>query len=211
MRDTALAPGELQQQPTIGAQQGGTRAPAIAETRTAAVSPQAGRGRKTTTSAWIRTGTRGTALSTGGLQHQELIGEKHEGVPPPTTAATHPVAVPLSMGRGRQTTTLAWMRTGKGETAYTPGGLQHLSIGARQEENRTPAIVTIRPAGALPPVERGRWTTTPARMSTGTGGAVPATGGLQEQELIGEQHEGCLLYTSPSPRDKRQSRMPSSA
>ena len=25
------------------------------------------------------------------------------------------------------------------------------------------------------------------------------------------QHKGCLLYTSPSPRDKRQSRMPSSA
>ena len=25
------------------------------------------------------------------------------------------------------------------------------------------------------------------------------------------EHEGCLLYTSPSPRDKRQSRMPSSA
>ena len=25
------------------------------------------------------------------------------------------------------------------------------------------------------------------------------------------QREGCLLYTSPSPRDKRQSRMPSSA
>ena len=28
--------------------------------------------------------------------------------------------------------------------------------------------------------------------------------------LIGEG-TGCLLYTSPSPRDKRQSRMPSSA
>ena len=26
-----------------------------------------------------------------------------------------------------------------------------------------------------------------------------------------EQGQGCLLYTSPSPRDKRQSRMPSSA
>ena len=25
------------------------------------------------------------------------------------------------------------------------------------------------------------------------------------------QHKDCLLYTSPSPRDKRQSRMPSSA
>ena len=32
-------------------------------------------------------------------------------------------------------------------------------------------------------------------------------------ELLGEVSEylGCLLYTSPSPRDKRQSRMPSSA
>ena len=30
-------------------------------------------------------------------------------------------------------------------------------------------------------------------------------------EAIEEQFEGCLLYTSPSPRDKRQSRMPSSA
>ena len=26
-----------------------------------------------------------------------------------------------------------------------------------------------------------------------------------------DPHIGCLLYTSPSPRDKRQSRMPSSA
>ena len=26
-----------------------------------------------------------------------------------------------------------------------------------------------------------------------------------------KQHEGCLLYTSPSPRDQRGSRMPSSA
>ena len=26
-----------------------------------------------------------------------------------------------------------------------------------------------------------------------------------------ERHKDCLLYTSPSPRDKRQSRMPSSA
>ena len=196
--------------PSIGAQQGGSRAPAIAETQTAAVSPQAGRERRTNTSAWLSTGTRGPALSTEGLQHQELIGEQHEGVPPPTTAATHPAAVPMSMGRGRRTTTPAWMRTGTEETAYTPGGLQQLSIGARQEEGRTPAIGTIRPAGALPPVGRGRWATTPvwmstgtkppvgrgrwattpAWMSTGTGGAVPATGGLQEQELIGEQHEG---------------------
>ena len=31
-----------------------------------------------------------------------------------------------------------------------------------------------------------------------------------KSNLISE-HKGCLLYTSPSPRDKRQSRMPSSA
>ena len=29
--------------------------------------------------------------------------------------------------------------------------------------------------------------------------------------LSREEHMHCLLYTSPSPRDKRQSRMPSSA
>ena len=29
--------------------------------------------------------------------------------------------------------------------------------------------------------------------------------------LSNEPYQGCLLYTSPSPRDKRQSRMPSSA
>ena len=28
---------------------------------------------------------------------------------------------------------------------------------------------------------------------------------------IGEVHDGCLLYTSPSPRDVEESRMPSSA
>ena len=32
-----------------------------------------------------------------------------------------------------------------------------------------------------------------------------------EQEADRMRREGCLLYTSPSPRDKRQSRMPSSA
>ena len=37
---------------------------------------------------------------------------------------------------------------------------------------------------------------------------------VQQQQLQSQQnaqHQGCLLYTSPSPRDKRQSRMPSSA
>ena len=33
----------------------------------------------------------------------------------------------------------------------------------------------------------------------------------QEERFTRKKHDACLLYTSPSPRDKRQSRMPSSA
>ena len=32
-----------------------------------------------------------------------------------------------------------------------------------------------------------------------------------EEMVVTAQRKSCLLYTSPSPRDKRQSRMPSSA
>ena len=34
---------------------------------------------------------------------------------------------------------------------------------------------------------------------------------LRSDNVKSESRSGCLLYTSPSPRDKRQSRMPSSA
>ena len=33
----------------------------------------------------------------------------------------------------------------------------------------------------------------------------------QAYEVLKDREKSCLLYTSPSPRDKRQSRMPSSA
>ena len=33
----------------------------------------------------------------------------------------------------------------------------------------------------------------------------------KSNKSIGDNQHNCLLYTSPSPRDKRQSRMPSSA
>ena len=36
-------------------------------------------------------------------------------------------------------------------------------------------------------------------------------GGRNDVAFVGGKHYPCLLYTSPSPRDKRQSRMPSSA
>ena len=33
----------------------------------------------------------------------------------------------------------------------------------------------------------------------------------EKREILPEYNEGCLLYTSPSPRDRQKSRMPSSA
>ena len=38
-----------------------------------------------------------------------------------------------------------------------------------------------------------------------------AEGKYQKGQLGKDKNNNCLLYTSPSPRDKRQSRMPSSA
>ena len=42
---------------------------------------------------------------------------------------------------------------------------------------------------------------------------IPEFAFRNQDSLLITQHDfkGCLLYTSPSPRDKRQSRMPSSA
>ena len=34
---------------------------------------------------------------------------------------------------------------------------------------------------------------------------------IKNRSIMGSMHTGCLLYTSPSPRDQRGSRMPSSA
>ena len=45
----------------------------------------------------------------------------------------------------------------------------------------------------------------------GTGEALTKAGMLKSASYENMSGGGCLLYTSPSPRDKRQSRMPSSA
>ena len=51
---------------------------------------------------------------------------------------------------------------------------------------------------------------TPAPV--GSGLMLQVTGmAVLEQLGLGDETGRCLLYTSPSPRDKRQSRMPSSA
>ena len=44
-----------------------------------------------------------------------------------------------------------------------------------------------------------------------SGAPLEVVENLQALEDEGELYESCLLYTSPSPRDQRGSRMPSSA
>ena len=52
----------------------------------------------------------------------------------------------------------------------------------------------------------------PSKPSAGPEMVIARTGGhSQNTDYLLLQPEPCLLYTSPSPRDKRQSRMPSSA
>ena len=49
-------------------------------------------------------------------------------------------------------------------------------------------------------------------VKSGSGGCLHSSGFSDESAIAScEGEKPCLLYTSPSPRDKRQSRMPSSA
>ena len=68
------------------------------------------------------------------------------------------------------------------------------------------ALATANRAGATP-VTRGRGTPVNRRGGNQRGGR----GGQVRHNAPGPQPHTCLLYTSPSPRDRQKSRMPSSA
>ena len=66
--------------------------------------------------------------------------------------------------------------------------------------------------------DTGTVTTTMLASTTGSGAVVLATSPTlvtpalgTPSALVGTNITGCLLYTSPSPRDRTRSRMPSSA
>ena len=116
---------QQQQQPSIGGRQEENRPPAIVATHPVAAPPPVGRGRRTTTPAWMM---RGSALVVGGLQEMSGV-QQGEGMPL-MTAATRLVLIPPSVGRGGRITSPAWTRAGTRGSAPTPGGLQ------RQESRR---------------------------------------------------------------------------
>ena len=65
----------------------------------------------------------------------------------------------------------------------------------------------------LDPYNYFYWETASWHMASNAAGDIKNNSGLKNitQKRIFEKYIHCLLYTSPSPRDKRQSRMPSSA
>ena len=70
-------------------------------------------------------------------------------------------------------------------------------------------IVAPKPSVILHPGIRALADNVERYVAEGGGSVIIEVGAGDVIEVI--DLEGCLLYTSPSPRDKRQSRMPSSA
>ena len=85
---------------------------------------------------------------------------------------------------GREVMVIANDATVKGGTYYPITVKKHLRAQEIAQQNRLPCIYLVDSGGAFLPLQ---------------------------DEVFPDQHHFCLLYTSPSPRDKRQSRMPSSA
>ena len=69
-------------------------------------------------------------------------------------------------------------------------------------------------ATAVGEEDAAAWVNAVLAEAAADGGTVDsriASVSLKLQTMSADLHADCLLYTSPSPRDKRQSRMPSSA
>ena len=92
-----------------------------------------------------------------------------------------------------------------------------------QKSPPTPSATSWSSRAANAPVWRGVWLCTGesvpgSESDTGTHPALRALGRdeltiyiVEDSEAVKERLIDCLLYTSPSPRDRQKSRMPSSA
>ena len=104
-------------------------------------------------------------------------------------------------------------RLGTGRTWHGVKGHWEVMTGTRTHDMRTtgrkPHAPRLLAAPAAKPAARRR----PAPVAAAPAATTPPPGTRVAVRFSdGEDYAGtCLLYTSPSPRDKRQSRMPSSA
>ena len=91
----------------------------------------------------------------------------------------------LAGGRARPAMWLRWMRPSLRGLRREGGLLEGILLAAASEDSAADVLNSIEDAGMRELANR--------------------------HSMLVEMRSGCLLYTSPSPRDKRQSRMPSSA
>ena len=134
----------------------------------------------------------------------------------------------------------SWAVTGTGTTAAAAGGLEapnegffkdissdrggkvavSVSVSHQSGAIHRRGITTQQPLLVLRPVAfiAGAANTLTSRVASGVSAVRAAAGRLILSRADNDDDDddngntiGCLLYTSPSPRDKRQSRMPSSA
>ena len=98
-------------------------------------------------------------------------------------------------------------------------GSSHGSTGTLEVGENRAIDITVNPPGAMIPAGSifDAGLTVHSRVSSDSW-SIPITLEVMAIDQLsatpisdGIQYEVCLLYTSPSPRDKRQSRMPSSA
>ena len=107
-------------------------------------------------------------------------------MPPPTEVTATPTATPGS--------------------SMQPLQVDAAGPAAAHEETMPEALVTGRPPVGLGELQPGAAATASTPDAVGLGYTQ-----MERRKQLAIQWYCCLLYTSPSPRDKRQSRMPSSA
>ena len=88
---------------------------------------------------------------------------------------------------------------------FEPDQYQLVDFGRGRKVERFATVLVDRPS----PAADGATMADPANASSASMRFEAARGG--EGRWIGGDASACLLYTSPSPRDQRGSRMPSSA
>ena len=152
---------------------------------------------------------------TGGLSHESSC--RHLGTHNPVRCP--PACTDVSFPKGSGRSSMGWVRPGIGTEAHRPtrrregshrccsranqpkwsgllNSLNQKSIGFLDRSGCQPEEIFARRA-AIRGSPSVVWRT--------------SFGGQRWVGMANQRTIGCLLYTSPSPRDKRQSRMPSSA